>query len=48
MVTKSPELIKEQEQLIETIRRPDRYYRISVWGYGSEMVWNRISKECAD
>jgi hypothetical protein len=48
MVTKSPELIKEQEQLIETIKRPDRYYRISVWGYGSEMVWNRISKECAD
>lgn len=48
MVNKSPELIKEQELLIETIKRPDRYYRISIWGYGSEMAWCPISKECAD
>ena len=40
--------LEEKEQLIETIKRPDRYYRISIWGYGSEMVWNRVSKECAD
>jgi hypothetical protein len=40
--------LKEKEHLIETIKRPDRYYRISIWGYGSEMVWNKVSKECAD
>jgi len=40
--------LEEKEHLIETIKRPDRYYRISIWGYGSEMVWNKVSKECAD
>ena len=40
--------LEEKEHLIETIKRPDRYYRISIWGYGNEMVWNKVSKECAD
>jgi hypothetical protein len=36
--------IKEQEELIEVIKRPDRYYRIAIGGYGGEATYNRISE----
>lgn len=39
---------EENYKLLETIKRPDRYYRISIWGYGSEMSWCSISKECGE
>ena len=33
------------EELIEAIKRPDRYYRITGGGYGGESVYAKISKE---
>ena len=33
------------EELIEAIKRPDRYYRITCGGYGGESVYAKISKE---
>jgi len=39
---------QEKHELIENIKFPDKYYRITIHGYGSEMVWNNITKECAE
>jgi hypothetical protein len=39
---------EEKQQLIETIKRPDRYFRIQVYGYGAEMSWCPITKKCHD
>ena len=33
------------EELIEAIKRPDRYYHISIGGYGGETSYARISEE---
>lgn len=33
------------EELIEAIKRPDRYYHISIGGYGGETTYARISSE---
>ena len=33
------------EELIEAIKKPDRYYRITCGGYGGESVYAKISKE---
>ena len=33
------------EELIDAIKRPDRYYHISIGGYGGETVYARISQE---
>ena len=40
--------IEQQEQLVEAIKRPDRYYRISINGYGGESTYMTISKEAHD
>ena len=39
---------QEKEELVETIKRPDRYYRISISGYGGEGAYMSISKEAHD
>jgi len=39
---------KQKEELIEAIKRPDRYYHITIGGYGGETVYARISKEALD
>lgn len=39
---------QEKEELVETIRRPDRYYRITISGYGGESAYMSISKEAHD
>ena len=31
------------EELIEAIKRPDRYYHITIGGYGGETTYARIS-----
>ena len=31
------------EELIEAIKRPDRYYHISIGGYGGETTYARLS-----
>ena len=33
------------EELIDAIKRPDRYYHITIGGYGGETVYARISQE---
>ena len=33
------------EELIEAIKRPDRYYHITIGGYGGETVYARISEQ---
>lgn len=35
----------EKQELVEDIKRPIRYYRIRLWGYGGELVYGRSSKE---
>jgi hypothetical protein len=40
--------IEQQEQLVEAIKRPDRYYRVSINGYGGESSYMTISKEAHD
>lgn len=37
--------IKEKQELLETIKRPIKHYRITISGYGGEMVYNKITKE---
>ena len=32
------------EELIEAIKRPDRYYHITIGGYGGETTYTRISQ----
>lgn len=35
---------QEKEELVEAIRRPDRYYRIQLWGYGGEAAYMSLNK----
>jgi len=37
--------IEEKEQLVEAIKNPDRYYRITINGYGGESVYLSINKQ---
>ena len=36
---------EENKELIETIKRPVRHYRIMLWGYGGENSYIRLTKE---
>ena len=36
---------EENQELIETIKRPIRYYRVMLWGYGGESAYLRLTKE---
>jgi hypothetical protein len=36
---------EEKQELVEDIKRPTRYYRVSLWGYGSEIYYAPSSKE---
>jgi len=36
--------INEKQELVEDIKRPIRYYRIKLAGYGGELVYGRSSK----
>jgi len=36
---------EENKELIETIKRPIRHYRIMLWGYGGESAYMRLTKE---
>lgn len=36
---------KEKNELITDIKRPIRYYRIRLYGYGSEIIYGQSSKE---
>lgn len=36
---------EEKQELIDDIKRPIRYYRIRLYGYGSEIVYGKSSKE---
>ena len=36
---------EENKELIETIKRPIRHYRILLWGYGGENSYIRLTKE---
>lgn len=35
----------ENQELIDTIKRPIRHYRITLWGYGGEIVYGNSTKE---
>jgi len=37
--------LEENKELIETIKRPIRHYRIMLWGYGGENSYIRLTKE---
>jgi hypothetical protein len=39
---------EENKELIETIKRPIRHYRILLWGYGGENSYIRLTKEQYD
>lgn len=39
---------QEKEELVEAIKRPDRFYRITINGYGGESAYMSISKEAYD
>lgn len=36
---------EENQELIETIKRPIRHYRIHLWGYGGESSYINLTKE---
>ena len=36
---------EENQELIETIKRPIRHYRIHLWGYGGEAAYLKLTKE---
>lgn len=36
---------EENLELLDTIKRPVRYYRISLWGYGGESAYMSLNKE---
>lgn len=36
---------EENQELIETIKRPIRYYRVTLWGYGGESAYLGLTKE---
>ena len=42
------EEVEKFEELNEIIKRPDRYYRITINGYGGESAYMSISKEAHD
>ena len=35
----------EKQELIEDIKRPTRYYRIQLWGYGGESAYLSLTKQ---
>ena len=37
---------EEKQDLIENIKNPDRYFRVSLYGYGAEMSWCSTSEKC--
>jgi hypothetical protein len=37
--------IEEKQELIDTIKRPIRHYRIMLWGYGGESAYISLTKE---
>ena len=37
--------IEEKQDLIDTIKRPLRHYRIMLWGYGGEAAYLSLTKE---
>lgn len=39
---------EEKQELVETIKRPVRYYRISLWGYGGESAYIGLTKQAYD
>ena len=39
---------EENVELIETIKNPEKYYRIVVSGYGAETTYTKLSKEVHD
>lgn len=39
---------EENQELLDTIKRPVRYYRISLWGYGGESAYIGLTKEGYD
>ena len=45
---KSPELLAEQEKLIETLKFTPRTYKITLWGYGGEVVMGTVDREIYD
>ena len=36
---------EENQDLIDTIKRPIRYYRVTLWGYGGESAYLKLTKE---
>jgi hypothetical protein len=36
---------EEKQDLVDTIKRPIRHYRIRLWGYGGEVSYGKSSKE---
>lgn len=40
--------VEQQEELIQAIKRPDRYYRITINGYGGESSYMSVSKQAHD
>lgn len=36
---------EENQELIDTIKRPIRYYRVMLWGYGGEAAYLKLTKE---
>jgi hypothetical protein len=39
---------EENQELIDTIKRPIRYYRVTLWGYGGESAYMGLTKEQYD
>lgn len=39
---------EENLELLENIRKPETFIRITAWGYGAEMAWCPISEKCAE
>ena len=35
---------EQKEELVDAIRRPDRYYRIQLWGYGGESAYMSLTR----
>jgi hypothetical protein len=36
---------EENQELVDTIKRPIRYYRVMLWGYGGESAYLGLTKE---
>ena len=39
---------EENVELIETIKNPEKYYRIVISGYGAETTFTKVSKDVHD